>query len=351
MNRREENRSGKSSNIYLINVICCFSVLLLHTNSCFWHFSRTGLYWKTANIIECVFYFAVPVFFMVSGITLMDFYDRYTLKEYFTKRLNKVVIPFLAWNMIAVIWQIADGRTALSEISLRYLYQGITGNTFVQIYWFFNSLFILYLSMPLFAAVPKSRRQEVFAYLVIAGFFLNYLIPFLKTLKGSDLNTPYTVPVISSILIWPLLGWLLHNCEIRKSVRILIYILALLGLMMHMIGTYVLSMKAGEIVRTFKGYQSVPSILYSAGVFVLLKQIGPGLIQNRRVDQFIKWLAGYTFPIYLMQFIFLRVLPKIPGIDVKSLIYRLGAPFIIIPVTIGITWCLRKIPVIRKIVP
>ena len=184
-----------------------------------------------------------------------------------------------------------------------------------------------------------------------AGFILNYLAPLLKTLKGSDMNMPYTVPVISSILIWPLLGWLLHNCDIRKPVRILIYFLALLGLMMHMVGTYVLSMRAGEIVRTFKGYQSVPSILYSAGVYVFLKETGPVIMKNPNMNRWIKWLAQYTFPIYLMQFVFLRVLPRIPGVNVRSLIYRLGAPFVIIPATIGITWCLRKIPVIRRIVP
>ena len=65
---------------------------MLHTNECFWTFSAEERYWRTANIIECIFYFAVPVFFMISGITLMDFYDRNSLKEYFLKEPEKLLL-------------------------------------------------------------------------------------------------------------------------------------------------------------------------------------------------------------------------------------------------------------------
>jgi len=74
--------------IVFISVISAVSVLILHTNGCFWSFSSTARYWRTANIIECIFYFAVPLFFMIIGVTLFDFYERYTLKEYFIKRLR-----------------------------------------------------------------------------------------------------------------------------------------------------------------------------------------------------------------------------------------------------------------------
>ena len=59
----------------------------------------------------------------------------------------------------------------------------------------------------------------------------------------------------------------------------------------------------------------------------------------------------YTFSIYLMQFIFLQITPSILGLDKTSLLYRLGAPVLMIPAMILITWCMRKVPVIRRIVP
>ena len=63
--------------ITFISVISSFAVLFLHTNGCFWAFDAEASYWPSANIIESVCYFAVPSFFMISAITLIDFFDRY----------------------------------------------------------------------------------------------------------------------------------------------------------------------------------------------------------------------------------------------------------------------------------
>lgn len=83
----------KVNYITLLSVISAIAVVILHTNE-FWIFS-TEKYWETANIIECVFYFAVPIFFMISGITLIDYRDRYDTKEFLKRRIKKTVIPFI----------------------------------------------------------------------------------------------------------------------------------------------------------------------------------------------------------------------------------------------------------------
>lgn len=281
----------------------------------------------------------------------MDFYDRNTLKDYFIKRLRKAGIPFLAWSLIGLVEKICFRRISVADVNLKFIYQGITGTTIISIYWFFTSLFILYLCMPLFAAVDKSKRKTTFTYLVIVGFILNLLIPFLKKVFSSDLNSPYSVIVVSGVLIYPLLGWLLHNCEVKKWHKAIIYILSILGLLMHIIGTYILSMEAGEIIRTYKGYQNVPCVLYSIGIFVLLRDIGSWIMRGKKFSKVIHWIGEYTFPIYMMQFMLLDIFPYIPFVNTKSIIYRLGAPFVMIPIIIAITSCIRKIPIVKNIVP
>ena len=56
-------------------------------------------------MIECVFYFAVPVFFMISGAMLIDFNKKYSLREYFTKRINKALIPYIVWSFLGLAFQ------------------------------------------------------------------------------------------------------------------------------------------------------------------------------------------------------------------------------------------------------
>lgn len=87
------------------NVIAAIAVVFLHTNGCFWEFNKSR-YWITANLIESVFIFAVPVFFMISSVTLMDYQKRYDTKTFLKKRFSKTVIPFLFWTFVGLVFDI-----------------------------------------------------------------------------------------------------------------------------------------------------------------------------------------------------------------------------------------------------
>ena len=76
----------------MLNVVSCLGVLFLHTSG-FWGFGKTRG-WVAANFIECVFYFAVPIFIMIPGATLIDYRDRCTTAEYFKKRIKKPLSRF-----------------------------------------------------------------------------------------------------------------------------------------------------------------------------------------------------------------------------------------------------------------
>lgn len=340
----------KKDYLTLISVVSAFAVLLLHTNNCFWSFNPTERYWKTANIIECVNYFAVPLFFMISGITLIDFREKYTLKTYFIKRIKKTVSPFVFWNFVALAYLIKRDKVEINQINLKFIYQGICNSKLVSIFWFFGPLFIIYLCMRLFGAIDKSKRKEIFTYLVILGGILNILIPFLFAVFWPDLTFPYSIRAVGGYLYWIRLGWILDNTEFTGKQRCMIYLGAIVGLVLHIVGTYNLSMEAGKIVETYKGYENLPSGLYAAGMFVFLKQVGLKCMNGKK-GRFINWLGKYTFPIYLIQVFLLWEVRYNTSIDVRSITYRLGAPFVMIPIIIIFTACLRKIPIVKNIVP
>ena len=88
--------------IDVLAILSAFAVVMLHANGVFWS-HPAGRLWLTSNCIETLFYFAVPVFFMISGATLMDFRAKYSTKEYFVRRLVRAGIPFLAWKIGCVL--------------------------------------------------------------------------------------------------------------------------------------------------------------------------------------------------------------------------------------------------------
>ncbi|MBR5247879.1 MAG: acyltransferase family protein [Lachnospiraceae bacterium] len=344
-------KSEKQEYITLLNVLSAFAVVFLHTNNCFWTFS-TERYWITANIIESVMYFAVPVFFMITGATLIDYRERYSTKEYFKKRFWKTVFPFLVWSILSPILSTLRLGGSLSDLTLIGFINGTLNTTF-SVYWFFVPLFCIYAAIPLFAAVPKERRKAIFSYLAIICFLVNSLIPFIFQLLpwGITLSNSWDISVGREYLLYVLAGYLLHNYEIKKPARYAIYALALAGLMLHMCGTYFASMEAGYIDQRYKGYCNVPATLYSVGIFLLVQQISPWLMKCKPLKRVVSFLHSYTFGIYLLHWHLVLFIANGLNLNVYSIIYRLGFPFVLIGLCVGIVYLLRKIPVIRRIVP
>lgn len=144
-----------------------------------------------------------------------------------------------------------------------------------------------------------------------------------------------------------MLGYLLAYNDISKRYRYLIYILAILGLLLHIFGTYYLSIQAGEVISTYKGYLNVPCVLYSVGVFVFFKYHNFKLLDRLKFSR----LSSYSFPVYLIHFYVIDFITEFFSINTLNIIYRIFAPFLIISICIIITFLMRKIPVLKNIVP
>ena len=219
-------------------------------------------------------------------------------------------------------------------------------------YYFFIPLFCIYAVIPLFSAIAKEKRKRIFSYIVILVFIINLFIPFFKnTVYYFDTGDYWHIGVCSGYAIYPVLGYLMKEYEWGKKVKIIVYILAVAGLLMHILGTYHLSLKEGHISDIYKGYVNVPCILYSCGVFLLFKDIGNKMMQSSFISKLINFLGKYTFGIYLLhESIYLLLCMPLKSYE-NLLICRLGLFFIIVPICILIIFLLRKIPVIKYVLP
>lgn len=350
MNEQQPSRQG-TAYITLLSVLSAIAVVILHTNGCYWDFS-TERYWITANVINSVFIFAVPVFFMISGATLMDYRSRYDTAEFFKKRLNKTVIPFVAWTLVFLVleWRISHSFTA-ADLSLKFIINGFADSRFNSAYWFFWPLFGCYLAMPLFSAVSPDKRKKVFVYLTAAAFAVNIAIPFFLRLAAPGVKWPLSLAAGGGYYIYLLIGWLIANYETPRWLRAVIYVLGVAGVAAYIIGTQVLSFREGKIMDTYKGYTNPPCLFYSLAIFVFFRQVGNRLMTCRPVKACVTFLQHYTFPVYLLHMPLLLTIERVFGFDTHSIVWRLGGFAVVVPLCILIAWVLRKIPVLRRLVP
>ena len=358
------DKKNEVNYISILNAVSCLAVTFMHANECFWKYS-TERYWFTANIIESLFYFAVPVFFMISGATLLDYRERYDTKLFFKKRFSKTLIPFLVWSVIGIFYLLISPEYTIDDKRLTPfgIVDGIINTKYITIYWFFPAIMSVYLCMPLLTAVEKGIKQKIYGYACAVLFFVLVLFPFIVSVFSIPIdclmNTGISVrPITASgllvYLLYVMMGYLISKNEIRGKYEVAVYILSAAGLLMQIIGTYVLSTRAGAVVTTYKGYFNFPCFIYSAGIFLFIKNHS-GFLRGKYLAGVISLISRYSFGIYLMHCYFLDIFGylygKILGIPENSIIFRLSAPLVVIAVCVMIIFVLRKIPVIRRIVP
>lgn len=337
----------KKTYIQVLGVFACLAVVALHVNGCFWAFSYDR-YWITANMIEGICYFAVPVFFMISGATLLNYRNRYSTAVFFKKRFVKTVIPFLAWSVIGLLWQIF--ATGIVPENFGALIGGIVNTSYVSIYWFFPALFAVYLAVPFLTLIPEKVRKRGFGYAILAAFIFQSLLPLIFSLFNITYNTTLNMPVMGENLIFTLLGYWISNYEIEKKWRYGIYGLGVAGLLMHICFTQVLSYQAGGIVQTFKGYLNVPSVLYATAVFLLFKNL-----EHKKIMAFLEKItrpfAGLTFGIYLIHWYLIQIAVVYMKVPDTSIVYRVFGTICIFLISALIAKGLQKIPGVKKIIP
>ena len=101
--RETVSQPVRATYISVLRIVCCLSVIILHTNGIFWTRPH-GKLWVSANFLETFFYFAVPVFFMISGATLLDYREKYSTKVFLKKRFSKTLLPFIFWSLAAGLY-------------------------------------------------------------------------------------------------------------------------------------------------------------------------------------------------------------------------------------------------------
>ena len=346
---------NKAERIYyldILNVISALAVVYLHVNGCFWQYNgrESLLWWKSANIIENVFYFAVPVFFMITGATLLDYNEKYGLRVYLKKRINKTVIPYFIWSLIGLTFNIIIMKSvSFDDLSVRFIVKGLIENTFVGVYWFFTALFCIYLSIPLLAAVEKENKIKVYVFSAILTLIINVTIPFFNSVFSLGIEWKYWIAVSGGYLFYVLVGYIISNVEIKPLYRFGIYLFAVAGMLTQLLGTYYSSKNETVIVETFHGYNCLPCILYSIGIFVFVKYTYFRL--KPEITKFFSALSKYTFGVYLIHIFIVRGIEKYSGISNTNLTYRLTAPIFVFIISVFICWIIKKIPFFNKIIP
>lgn len=151
--------------IDFMNIFACFGVVCLHCSGLVFCFSETRA-WFAAMFVQTVFHFAVPVFFMISGTTLLEYRARYSTKAFFKKRFTKTGIPFVFWSLFYLLVPTVFGKAPLPTFEA--VRNGIFNNGANNVFWFF---YVIFASIFLCRCFPNWQSPKIFAKSHIYAYF------------------------------------------------------------------------------------------------------------------------------------------------------------------------------------
>lgn len=334
--------------IDILNILAILAVIALHHNGIAHTFKNT-IAWKTSLFAECLFYWAVPLFLMLTGATLMTYRKKYDTKTFFKKRITKTFIPFLVWSCFMILWRIVLGDLKVEDFSIHYVLNLFLTNQSQSVYYFMYLIFGVYLTLPLISHLADSKYRKTLWYAVFVFFIFNATLPPVCSIFHLTYDNNFSLK-ISYGVFYAILGYLLSIEKISKKHRIVIYIFGVSSMLLRYFYTLYFSLESQKLVKTLFGYGQFHSILLVAMVFLFIKNINFNFI-GEKASQFISKVSSCSFGIFLIHMTIMHYEKRILHLSGSSILWRTGCVFITYFLSLSIIYMMKKIPIVKKIVP
>ena len=358
----KSNGSKSTSRILYIDilrVVSVFAVVLLHTSAPLvedLYISGSKIWW-IGNIIDSATRWCVPVLIMVSGRLMLCSKREMEISSFLKGRLRKILIPLLVWSFIYMAWYgDISPKLDISVITL-FIRNFYEGNVHVHL-WYLYMLVGLYLITPIIKTYVNNTDSCNLKYFIMIWFIANGIIGFLE--KFIEARTDFNLSFFHWSIGYYVLGFFLCKQNISKKIVNILYVAGIIGLMITIYATYILTKNNdGILVPHFYSYFSPNVIFMSISIFLLFRNINWKRVIDKKnwLNKLILNLSNKSFGIYLVHLLVLdNILLKIIKIPINTrYVYIGGEIFLVTMLTFLISYfivaALQKIPLLRNIVP
>lgn len=335
--------------IDFMNIFACFAVVCLHcSGSVFSYGVVDDREWFLSMLIQTVAHTAVPIFFMITGITLLNYREKYDTKTFFKKRFYRTVIPFLAWSCVYIFIQSKlDGTDILDFEKWR---NGIFNNEAQGVFWFFYAIWGIYLCIPVFSLIAKEENFKVMEYCCVLFFAAQAIYP---------LITRFVMPVNDGILPsfvlgytgYIFVGWIICHENYSKKMRMLVYIAGIGGALLMFAGTYFLSRQAGYMDTFFMDYVSIACMPMATAVMLFAKRVRWERVYKVIPKRIVRLISSASLGVYLLHMVFVTFCSYYESIYRHPMYIMIMGPLVIYPLSLICTLVIKKTPLIQWMIP
>lgn len=335
--------------IYLeaIRVIACFLVIVNHTNSSIFLEGKPSLTWFASLSYFFISKPAVPLFLMVSGVTLLG-KDESFGKVW--KRILRMIIVLITFSFVYFVDNI--GLSKLSFMSIGTFLSSIMSINITNAFWY------LYIYIGLLMVIPIVRKlitvldkKNIIYFLcislVVTGTFpiITHYFPQIS-LSTYILNPLFSVYIGIMVLGYVADKWCLEN----KRITIYLVILYLVLLLSQITGTYFEYLNDPKKYLFFDKSTLITITASAVCVFCIIKFVFQKFNLSY-LHRTMSIVGQCTFGIYLFSDLFIKRLSPIRSI-LESELHPMQSVilFQLVVFSAGFlcTYLLRKIPMLKR---
>ena len=306
--------------------------------------------WEAGIIYNSLSRWCVPIFFMISGALLLGKKEE-SLKEFFSRRANKILVPFVFWSVIYYLWRalyIYKSAASLTEFKQLFL----NANIYYHL-WYFYALIAIYLLVPMFNVFCRHASQQIVGYTVAMYLLFFGVFRYYAFLVPNRLVNYFPLTEFIGIV---LLGFYLGKFEQSKRMRIIIYVAGIIGAIATILRTNALTFDQGQFSSYAFGYATPNVLAMSIALFVFFKYF---IMKRQQNEQFapsklLQRISFTSFGIYLVHPMFLDVIRPYFH-DANGIIIHpaIGIPIQVVIILIAsliAVLILGKIPYLKRVV-
>ncbi|MDE7182028.1 MAG: acyltransferase family protein, partial [Clostridia bacterium] len=317
-----------------LKIFACFGVVILHTLD-----RSSG---AAAQVLYYLGTVSIPLFFMVNGALLLN-RDKITFK-YCLLKIVKIFLISLFWSTLLFLIHAIINRDFSNwyiDIFGCFIQKG-----YFNIFWFFGSLIIIYLLLPIIHLIYKKRVLSVIMLiLLIVSSVTVYEISVIRCCNGNDMLSQH---VIQTFRLWTHLtyfvggAWLYklrkHFTDISLCISLPISCILLFAMTAYcfFMGTCVLTSGYAEYM-----YDSPVVVFVTAFIFAVFNSF------NLKSGS-LSVISKATMGVYILHYSF--IYPVLKYFSSGTLTYDFMVPVMVFIIALLISIIINQTKYVKKII-
>ncbi len=332
-----------------LRALATLGVIVIHVSSPVLNmtFMKNMNLWHIGNLVDSSVRFAVPLFLMLSGATMLN--REYSLGEFYKKRMMRVLVPFLFWMVVNWIfrWLMLSPKKQPEGFSniMQWAVNLLLNEGISKHFWYIYMILFIYLFVPFIGKAVRKASDPALLYCLLAWVVL-CIATYSMNLSFYKWTGDYHLKLLGYVEYsgFLVLGYYLAKMTTnRNKTRLIAGLAFIASVAVCATVAYLMSNSGHGLNLRIYSYLSVSTIIQSVAVFLLVKDSS---IKNKFACRVQKTISDYSYGIYLVHIIVIGVLFRngIYWSFAHPLISLPGLTVMVLVCSFAIIFVLRKVP-------